>query len=124
MSQVEGAEAQPKIEHHFGGGVYSKETHIPCGMSLLQHRHEHDHLSILASGTVEVSVDGTTRTITGPACLTVIAGQHHAVRALSDSVWFCIHATDCTDSEKVDAVLIAPSDMQQVASLREIAGRT
>jgi hypothetical protein len=28
------------------------------------------------------------------------------IEALEDAVWFCIHATDETDPEKVDKVLI------------------
>lgn len=95
------------IEHHFSSGVYAKETRIPAGLALVQHKHAFDHLSILASGTVELSVDGVTREVTGPACLTIEAGKHHGVKALTDAVWYCVHATDCTDVEKVDEVLIA-----------------
>lgn len=96
------------IAHHFGGGVYAKETHVAAGHVLVQHRHEHAHLSILAAGTVEVLVDGVRSVLVGPACLTIEAGKHHGIRALTDSVWYCIHATDCTDPEYVDEVLIAP----------------
>ena len=56
---------------------------------------------------VEVAVDGARRTVTGPACLTIEAGKYHAVRALTDAVWYCIHATDCTDPAQVDEVVIA-----------------
>lgn len=95
------------IEHHFGGGVYAKETRIPAGLSLMQHKHEHDHLSVLASGVVQLTVDDQTRTITGPACLTIEAGKHHTVKAVTNAVWYCVHATDCTDTEQIDQVLIA-----------------
>ena len=95
------------IEHHFGAGVYAKETRIPAGYVLVQHKHKHDHLSILASGSAEVTVDGETTVHTGPACLTIVADKHHGVKALTDVVWYCVHATDCTDIEKIDEVLIA-----------------
>ena len=95
------------IIHHFSSGVYAKETHIPQGTFLMQHKHTYSHMSILASGTVELSVDGDVKTITGPACLTIEAGKHHGVKALTDVVWYCVHATDCTDVENVDEVLIA-----------------
>jgi quercetin dioxygenase-like cupin family protein len=95
------------ITHHFGGGVYAKETHIPQGSFLMQHKHAFDHMSILASGTVEVSVDDQVTTHTGPACLVIEAGKNHGVRALTDVVWYCVHATDCTDADTVDEVLIA-----------------
>ena len=107
------------IAHHFGGGVYAKETHVNAGQILVQHKHEHAHLSVLASGAVEVLVDGVRSVLTGPACLTIEAGKHHGIRALTDAVWFCIHATDCTDEGLVDEVLIAddshPAAMQAMA---------
>lgn len=94
------------IEHHFGGGVYAKETLIPAGKVLTQHRHRFDHLSILASGVARVSVDGVAREVVGPACLLIEAGKVHEVEALSDVVWFCVHATDCTDPAQVDHELV------------------
>lgn len=95
------------VTHHFGGGVYAKETPVPAGFILVQHKHAHDHLSVLASGTVELLVDGVRSEITGPACVTIRAGRYHGIKALTDVVWFCIHATDCTDPEQVDEVVIA-----------------
>ena len=105
------------IAHHFGGGMYAKETRIPAGMVLVQHKHNFDHLSILASGTVELLVDGVRSEMTGPSCLTIQANKHHGVKALTDVVWFCCHATDCMDLDHVDEVLIAPSteNMQAIA---------
>ena len=94
------------ISHHFGGGVYAKETRIPAGYTLGQHVHLFDHLSILASGTAEISVDSETTQHTGPACLVIKAGKQHEVHALTDVIWYCVHATDCTDPETVDEVLI------------------
>lgn len=94
------------IEHHFGAGVYAKETRIPAGFLLGKHTHDFDHLSILASGTVRLFVNGEPREVTGPACLTIEAGKEHQVQAITDAVWYCVHATDCTDVEKIDKVLI------------------
>lgn len=94
------------ISHHFSGGVYAKETHIPAGFMLLSHKHEFDHMSILASGHVQVRTESGSRVFVGPAVIEIKAGLHHAVHALVDSVWFCVHATDETDPEKVDKLLI------------------
>ncbi|WP_157627248.1 hypothetical protein [Variovorax boronicumulans] len=108
------------VVHHFGGGVYAKETVVPAGFVLVQHKHEHDHLSVLASGTVELLVDGVRSEMTGPACITIAAGKHHGVKALTDVVWYCIHATDCTDPEQADKVLIVPSDEDMDAIARSM----
>ena len=99
-------EFDPKLAHHFGGGVYAKEMHIPAGNTIIQHRHNYDHLSVLASGEVLVLVDGVVSTYTSPACIVISAGKLHAIEAVKDSVWYCIHATDCTDIETVDQHLI------------------
>ena len=107
------------IEHYFSSGVYAKETRIPAGSWLVQHAHLHDHMSILASGSVELMVDDKTSVLHAPACLTIEAGKHHGVRSLTDVVWYCIHATDCTDEDKIDEVLTEPHDMAQVMSIAQ-----
>jgi quercetin dioxygenase-like cupin family protein len=95
-----------KIEHHFGGGVYAKETIIPAGVILQQHAHTYDHLSILASGKAAVTNGETVTEYTGPACITIKAGIPHGVLAVTDIVWFCVHATNETDAEHIDHALI------------------
>jgi quercetin dioxygenase-like cupin family protein len=95
-----------QIHHHFGGGTYAKETVIPAGVVLTQHRHAFDHLSILAAGTAAVDVGGLCRTLIGPACILIEAGKSHSVTAVTDVTWYCVHATDCTDPERVDDGLI------------------
>ena len=94
------------IQHHFSSGVYAKETRIPAGFVLVQHAHKHDHLSILASGSVELVVDGVKSVVHAPSCLTIAAGKHHGIKSLTDVVWYCVHATDCVDENEVDKTLI------------------
>ena len=107
------------IEHHFGAGVYAKETRIPAGFVLVQHKHKHNHLSILASGSVELMVDGVRSIIHAPACLTIEADKHHGVKSLTDVIWYCIHATECTDADEIDEVLIVPGDVAQAQKLAQ-----
>lgn len=94
------------ITHHFGGGVYAKQIEIPAHSIIGQHAHKFSHLSILASGRVAVTNGLEVKEYTGPACLEIKAGIAHSVLALTDCVWFCVHATDETDSAKIDQVLI------------------
>jgi len=108
------------IEHYFSSGIYAKESRIPAGHVLVQHSHKHDHLSILASGSVEVVVDGKTSVINAPACFTIEANKHHGVKTLTDAVWYCIHATDCTDENEIDNTLIQPSDMTEFVNVMQI----
>lgn len=97
------------IEHHFSSGVYAKESRIPAGYVLVQHKHEHDHLSILASGSVELLVDDVKSVVHAPACLTIEAGKHHGVKSLTDVVWYCVHATEfeILPDDEIELVKIA-----------------
>lgn len=96
----------PQQLHHFGGGVYAKEMHLPAGSFVVQHKHEFDHLSVLASGRVYVGVDDAVSEYSAPACIVIKAGANHVVEAIEDAVWYCVHATDCADAESVDNQLI------------------
>jgi mannose-6-phosphate isomerase-like protein (cupin superfamily) len=103
--------------HHFSDGLYAKETHIPANHWLIQHAHSYDHLSILVKGSVELTVDNKTSVIHAPACINICANTHHGVKSLTDVVWYCIHATDCTDVNQIDDVLTAPVNHEKVAEL-------
>jgi quercetin dioxygenase-like cupin family protein len=107
------------ISHHFGAGVYAKETRISAGSILVQHKHKHDHLSVLASGSVELIVDDVKSIVHAPACLTIQANKHHGVKSLTDVVWYCIHATECTDMDEIDDVLIVAGDDAEMHTLAE-----
>ena len=98
------------IKHHFSAGVYAKEARIPAGQVLVQHKHKFSHLSILASGSIELLTDEGRTIIHAPACLTIEADKHHGVKAITDVVWYCIHATECTDVDQIDELLIVASD--------------
>lgn len=93
--------------HHFSEGVYAKQMFLPKDAIACTHKHNYDHLSILAQGKVIVLFDDDKfETYTAPACITIKKDMNHAIRALEDSVWFCVHATEETDVNKVDNVLI------------------
>jgi quercetin dioxygenase-like cupin family protein len=94
------------VVHHFSAGVYAKEQYLKAGYSVETHAHKYDHLSIMAGGPVLVDCDGEVTEYAGHACIHIKAGVKHKITALGDSVWFCIHATEETNPEKVDATLI------------------
>jgi hypothetical protein len=94
------------VHHHFAGGVYAKETRIPAGHFVVSHKHPYDHLSILAAGRVRLEWAGEVRYLHGPIGVEIKKGVEHKVTALTDAVWYCIHATAETDPEKVDGVIL------------------
>jgi quercetin dioxygenase-like cupin family protein len=114
---------QPFVVHQFGGSVYAKETHIPAGMALIQHRHKYDHLSYLVSGRVLLDVDGERTEHTAPAAVTIRAHKHHGVKALTDVIWLCIHAVECCDGEdpeKIDEGLAEDPTEDMLAHARAL----
>jgi quercetin dioxygenase-like cupin family protein len=100
-------DVDPQVKHYFSGGIYAKQMFIPKGYVAATHKHVYSHLSILASGQVIVSTDDSVESYNAPACIEIKAGTHHKIEALQDCVWFCIHATDETDENEIDAVLIS-----------------
>lgn len=97
------------IKHHFSEGVYAKQMTLPEGAVAETHRHNYEHMSILASGMVCVEIDGNETVYTAPAVVTIAAEKMHKITALKNAVWFCVHATEEKDPEKVDEVLICHS---------------
>lgn len=95
-----------QIRHFFSGREYAKQMVLPAGHCAETHEHQYDHISILATGEVVVCIDGVRERHVGPTALVIPAGKVHRIDAITDSVWFCVHATDETDPEKVDEVLI------------------
>lgn len=95
-----------QIRHHFSGREYAKQMTLPAGHYAETHEHAYDHLSILAAGEVLVTINGEEARHVGPTAITIKAGHAHHILAITDSVWFCVHATDELDPEHVDQVLI------------------
>ncbi|MBA3773831.1 MAG: hypothetical protein H0X13_15475 [Ramlibacter sp.] len=102
-----------QITHHFGGKAYARCAVFDAGDRLVQHKHNFDHLSILAAGTVELLVDGVKSIITGPVCLEIKAGKHHGIKALTPGYWYCVHSTDNTDADDIDHEVIHPESKQK-----------
>jgi quercetin dioxygenase-like cupin family protein len=94
------------ITHYFSDGLYAKEMAFNAGEAILKHTHNYSHLSILAKGKVAVLRGDEIDIVDAPACIEIKSGLTHGVKAITDCVWFCIHATDEIDPSKVDEVLI------------------
>jgi len=89
------------MEHHFSDGLYAKKARIKPGQWLVQHKHNYEHLSILAQGRCLVTVNGKTTEYAAPTAITIAAGAEHKVFAIEEVVWFCIHATEAVTVDEV-----------------------
>ena len=95
-----------KTDHHFSSGVYARQMELPKGWGAESHKHKFDHMSILSKGKVTVTVGDDEFEYTAPTVVTIKAGIAHKIYAHEDSVWFCVHATDETDIDTIDKILI------------------
>jgi hypothetical protein len=57
---------------------------------LLQHVHEHDHMTLVSRGTIEAWQDGKVMgQFKAPAVIKILAGKQHTFTALTDDVVLC-----------------------------------
>lgn len=85
--------------HHFESGVYAREMDLPKGWSAETHKHKFSHMSILAKGEADVTVDGETTRYKAPVVVNIGAGKTHSIVAIVDSTWFCIHPTETVEQD-------------------------
>ena len=90
-------------DHHFGG-IYSKRMKLPAGYFAISHKHNYDHMSILAEGECLVVTDNGQNKYVAPAIVDIPAGLHHEIVATTDIVWYCLHSV--SESDDIDEVLI------------------
>ena len=83
---------------------------MPKGITLPMHKHTFTHLSILAQGSIILRSSKGDTPMVAPSVITVEQGVEHAVHALTDTVWYCLHATDETDFDNIDFTLVGEGD--------------
>jgi quercetin dioxygenase-like cupin family protein len=91
-----------QVQHYFAAGLYAKQMTINVGTCVKGHVHLFDHMSILAKGSVMVYLDGDATRYDAPAVVTIKQGKCHSIHPITDSVWYCLHATDLTDPDEID----------------------
>jgi hypothetical protein len=103
---------QPDIRIGCVANLYSRMMHFrKAGDVELGHTHQFDHLTLLASGALRVTVEGVATEFRAPHQLYIRADKNHELVALEDNtVAFCIHALrngegvgDIIDPESIPA---------------------
>jgi len=80
-------------KHYVSDGIYVKELWLEhAGDTVRSHKHEFDHLSLLASGSVKITCDGVETIYTGRTAVVIEAGKEHKIVALTpNTLWYCLH---------------------------------
>lgn len=110
--------------------LFAKQMHFAkAGDSEDGHKHEFDHLTLLASGAVRLTVDGRDTDFKAPHMIYIHAEKNHKLTALEDNtVAYCIHAL--RDGDGVGDIIDPASipfgvDPFSIAkSLTKVAGQT
>jgi quercetin dioxygenase-like cupin family protein len=65
------------------------------------HLHNYDHVTLLATGSVEVDVEGNKTTFVAPHMIYIAKGKRHFLTALEDNtVACCVHALRTGEREE------------------------
>lgn len=80
------------------------------------HLHTHDHTTLIASGSVECSVNGTVTIFNAPTMIYIVKDKLHFFTALEDNtVAYCIHAIrDGTNDNNIIAPASIPAGVDLV----------
>ena len=84
----------PKSSLGCVASVYSRMmVFVSAGDKELGHSHQFDHLTLLAAGTLQITVDGAVTVFKAPHMIYIHRDKNHELLALEDNtVAYCIHA--------------------------------
>jgi len=85
---------EPEITLGCVANLYSRQMHFKkAGDIEYGHTHCFDHLTLLATGSLRLTVDGNTSDFKAPHMIYIKADKEHEIIALEDNtVAYCIHA--------------------------------
>lgn len=92
-------------EHGFVGNVWVRQNLLEkAGDTAGGHLHYHDHVSLLAQGSVEVRVESEpSKTFVAPTFIVIKKEHRHIITALEDNtVFYCVYAMRDIDGNVVD----------------------
>ena len=110
------------VRHYFSPGVYARELFIPAGTWLTGHIHKYPHLCIMAMGDMSVLLeDGLLHRVRAPFTTIAQPGMKRIAYAHADTLWTMIHATEETDLDKIEELLVAKdeTEYQQFVAMLE-----
>lgn len=118
LQRIEEIEAEalkhPQVEmpltHRFAPGVYAREIFMPKGTFVIGHQHNTEHFNIVLSGEADVYVNDKAERLKAGCVFVSGVGVRKMLHILEDMRWMTIHATDETNVEKLEDMLITQSE--------------
>ena len=92
--------SQPEVAIGCVANLWSKMMHFRKAGDIEQgHTHQFDHLTLLAKGKLQVTVEGKVSVFTAPKMIYIHKDKMHELVALADdTVAYCIHALHDKDT--------------------------
>jgi quercetin dioxygenase-like cupin family protein len=97
--------SQPQINMSCVANLFARMMHFKKAGDIEHgHTHQFDHLTLLASGKLKVTVDGNETIFQAPHMIYIHKDKNHELVALEDNtVAYCIHAL--RDGNEIDDIL-------------------
>lgn len=79
--------------------TYIRYINVQQGEVIQGHKHTYDHASLLTEGIVEVNIQGIINRYIAPSCILIKKDEFHAIKAISNATWSCIHNISKADPD-------------------------
>jgi quercetin dioxygenase-like cupin family protein len=110
---------QPQIQIGLVDNIYSRMMYFKNkGDIEIGHTHQFDHLTLLAKGSLKVTIDGVATDFVAPHMIYIHADKVHELVALTDeTVAYCIHALRDNTGNIIDTSMLPDGvDVRQVSA--------
>jgi quercetin dioxygenase-like cupin family protein len=95
--------SQPVVHIGCVANLFSRMMHFAkAGDIEIGHKHQFDHLTLLAKGKLKVTVEGVASVFTAPHMIYIHKDKIHELEAVTDeTIAYCIHALRDKDNNEI-----------------------
>ncbi len=97
---------QMESKHHFAGGIYCRELHMPQGSVAVGKVHKTEHFFMVVAGLMRITTQDGVRDVQGPEVIVGPIGTKRVVLALTDAICMNIHKTDSRVLDDIERELV------------------
>jgi quercetin dioxygenase-like cupin family protein len=110
--------SQPNVQISCVSNLFVRMMHFAAAGDMeLGHAHAFDHMTLLAKGSMRVTINGQSTEFTAPQVIFIKAELQHELMALSpDTVAYCIHAL----RDKTSGDIIPPESVPKADELAQL----
>jgi quercetin dioxygenase-like cupin family protein len=98
----------PEIKLTYVSNIFTRMMHfVKAGDTEQGHTHQFDHVTLLAKGSLKITVDGVESTFVAPHMIFIHKDKEHELVALEDNtVACCIHGIKDSSGELIDPNMV------------------